>query len=57
MARSELLSLLASRSSSAGFIQIIRVGAASGAPVVAADAPGCVAFMLAATMTGDLAHL
>ncbi|AGI66249.1 putative OmpA family protein [Octadecabacter antarcticus 307] len=35
----ELLSLLASRSSSAGFIQIIRVGAADSAPVAAADAP------------------
>jgi len=33
----ELLSLLASRSSSAGFIQIIRVGVAKNAPMAAAD--------------------
>lgn len=35
----ELLSLLASRSASAGYIQVIRVGTASNSPVAAADAP------------------
>jgi len=48
----ELLSLFASRSSSAGFIQIIRVGDADSAPVAAADAPAVRA--VAPTPTGDL---
>jgi OOP family OmpA-OmpF porin len=53
----ELLSLLASRSSSAGFIQIIRVGAANGATVAAADAPEVRAVRAeVATITGDLAQ-
>lgn len=50
----ELLSLLASRTSSAGFIQIIRVGTAASAPVAAADAPAVRA--VAPTITGDLAQ-
>jgi OOP family OmpA-OmpF porin len=53
----ELLSLLASRSSSAGFIQIIRVGAANGATVAAADAPEVRGVRAeVATITGDLAQ-
>ncbi len=48
----ELLSLFASRSSSAGFIQVIRVGSADTAPVAAADAPAARA--VAPTITGDL---
>lgn len=35
----ELLSLLASRSAAAGFVQVIRVGLPSNTPVAAADAP------------------
>jgi outer membrane protein OmpA-like peptidoglycan-associated protein len=50
----ELLSLLASRSSSAGFIQIIRVGTASSAPVTATDAPAVRG--VAPTATGNLAQ-
>jgi len=51
----ELLSLFASRSTTAGYIQIIRVGAPDAAPVAAADAPA-VRAVTALTMTGDLAQ-
>lgn len=50
----ELLSLLASRSASAGFVQVIRVGAATAGPVADADAPAVRAVTQA--MTGDLAE-
>lgn len=48
----ELLSLLASRSSSAGFVQVIRVGAADSEPVATAQAPAVRA--VSTTITGDL---
>lgn len=48
----ELLSLFASRSSSAGFIQIIRVGVPDAGPVAAADAPAIRA--VTPTIKGDL---
>lgn len=50
----ELLSLLASRSSSAGFVQVIRVGAAENGPVATAQAPAIRAVSNA--ITGDLAQ-
>ncbi|AKS44702.1 OmpA-OmpF porin, OOP family [Octadecabacter temperatus] len=51
----ELLSILASRSSSAGFVQVIRVGAAVSGPVASADAPAARAISTP-TITGDLAQ-
>lgn len=51
---SELVSLFASRSSAAGFVQVIRVGAAESAPIAAADAPAARA--VTATIAGDLAQ-
>ncbi|MGJ8612336.1 MAG: OmpA family protein [Octadecabacter sp.] len=51
----ELLSLLASRSTTAGYIQIIRVGTPENAPVAAADAPA-VRAVATPTITGDLAQ-
>ncbi len=50
----ELLSLFASRSTTAGYIQIIRVGSADDVPVAAPDAPA-VRAVSAPTITGDLA--
>jgi OOP family OmpA-OmpF porin len=50
----ELVSLIASRSASAGFVQVTRVGTAENTPVAAADAPALRA--TAATITGDLAR-
>ncbi len=50
----ELVSLLASRSSVAGYVQVTRVGAAENAPVAEAQAPAVRA--VAATITGDLAQ-
>ncbi len=50
----ELLSLFASRTSEAGFVQIMRVGTGGGAPVAEPDAPAVRAF--APTLTGDLAQ-
>lgn len=56
-AATELLSLLASRSSSAGFVQVIRVGPADSGPVVAAEAPAVRAVApTPTTETGDLAQ-
>lgn len=52
--QTELLSLLASRSSAAGFVQVTRVGTPDGAPVAAAEAPAIRA--VAPTITGDLAQ-
>ena len=53
----ELVSLLASRSSAAGFIQVIRVGAADSAPVAASGAPAVRAVrVMNPTITGDLAQ-
>lgn len=52
--QTELLSLLASRSSAAGFVQVIRVGTPDDAPVAAAEAPAIRA--VAPTITGDLAQ-
>jgi outer membrane protein OmpA-like peptidoglycan-associated protein len=53
----ELLSLLASRSSSAGFIQIIRVGVAKNAPMAAADEPAVRGVRAGVAITnGDLAQ-
>jgi outer membrane protein OmpA-like peptidoglycan-associated protein len=53
----ELLSLLASRSSSAGFIQIIRVGVAENAPMAAADVPAVRGVRAGVAITnGDLAQ-
>ncbi|MEN8918942.1 MAG: OmpA family protein, partial [Octadecabacter sp.] len=51
----ELLSILASRSSSAGFVQVVRVGAAGSGPVARADAPAARAISTP-TITGDLAQ-
>ncbi|HCP81373.1 MAG TPA: OmpA family protein [Octadecabacter sp.] len=51
----ELLSILASRSSTAGFIQITRVGASTSGPVASADAPATRAISTP-TITGDLAQ-
>lgn len=51
----ELLSLLASRSTTAGYIQIIRVGMPENVPVAAADAPA-VRAVATPTITGDLAQ-
>ena len=51
----ELLSILASRSSSAGFVQVIRVGASESGPVATADAPAARAISTP-TITGDLAQ-
>lgn len=50
----ELLSLLASRSSSAGYIQVIRVGTAGTGLVTETDAP--VVRAVAPELTGDLAQ-
>ena len=50
----ELLSLFASRSTTAGYNQIIRVGSADDVPVAAPDAPA-VRAVSAPTITGDLA--
>lgn len=50
----ELLSLLASRSSSAGFIQVIRLGAAGTGLVTETDAPAVRA--VSPIVTGDLAQ-
>ncbi|MDA9207570.1 OmpA family protein [Octadecabacter sp.] len=50
----ELVSLLASRSSVAGYVQVTRVGTAENAPVAEAQAPAIRA--VAATITGDLAQ-
>lgn len=50
----ELLSLLASRSSTSGFIQVIRVGTAGSGFAAEADAPAVRA--VAPTITGDLAQ-
>lgn len=50
----ELISLLASRSSAAGFVQVIRVGSADAGPVATADAPAVRA--VAPKVTGDLAQ-
>lgn len=50
----ELVSLFASRSTSAGFVQVTRAGPADSTPVAAADAPAVRA--VAATITGDLAQ-
>ncbi len=51
--QTELLSMLASRSSAAGFVQVIRVGPADATPVATAQAP--VVRAVAPTITGDLA--
>lgn len=51
----ELLSILASRSSSAGFVQVIRVGAANSALIASAEAPAARA-ITTPTITGDLAQ-
>ena len=51
----ELLSILTSRSSSAGFVQVIRVGAAESGPVASADAPE-VRAISTPRITGDLAQ-
>lgn len=50
----ELLSLLASRSASAGYVQVIRVGPPDSSPIVSAEAPTVRA--TAPTITGDLAQ-
>lgn len=50
----ELVSLFASRTTSAGFVQVTRVGQARANPVAAADAPAVRA--VAATITGNLAQ-
>ena len=49
---SELISLLASRSNTAGFVQVTRVGPASDAPVTEAQAPAIQA--VSPTVTGGL---
>jgi len=50
----ELISLLTSRSSTSGFIQVIRVGSAGASFVAEADAPAVRA--VSPTITGDLAE-
>ncbi|MDB4213442.1 OmpA family protein [Octadecabacter sp.] len=50
----ELVSLFASRTTSAGFVQVTRVGQAANNPVAAVDAPAVRA--VAATITGNLAQ-
>ncbi|MCF2905820.1 OmpA family protein [Octadecabacter sp. CECT 8868] len=50
----ELLSILVSRSSSTGFVQVIRVGTAGSSIVAEADAPAVRA--VTPTITGDLAQ-
>lgn len=50
----ELVSLLVSRSSSAGFVQVIRVGPADAAPIIEAAAP--VARATSPALTGDFAQ-
>ena len=51
----ELLSVLASRSSSAGFVQVTRVGTSEAGPVASAEAPATRAISTP-TITGDLAQ-
>ncbi|MCF2871741.1 OmpA family protein [Octadecabacter sp. G9-8] len=50
----ELVSLFASRSSAAGFVQVTRAGVADSGPIAAADAPAVRA--VSAAVTGDLAQ-